>query len=72
MSETEEAIAQWDRQAEYYARLGGRANDAASKNCRLAAESLRLKLKTGIAHCGCTDPPHPIDPDNHRIRHGGI
>ena len=68
ITETQEAIAGWEVQAEYYARLGGRANDAASRNCRLAAESLRLKIKTGKSHCSCTDPPHPLDPLNHLIR----
>lgn len=54
------AITQWDDQAAYYSRMGGPTNENISRTCRLAAESLRLELKTGKPHCGCTDPPHEI------------
>ena len=62
----QEAIDQWDRQADYYKRLGGITNETISQTCRLTAEALRLELKTGKPHCGCKNPPHDLK--NHFTR----
>jgi len=30
-----------------------------SRQAQSVVEALRMEEKTGVVHCGCTDPPHP-------------
>ena len=30
-----------------------------SRQAQSVAEALRMEARTGLAHCSCTDPPHP-------------
>lgn len=64
------AIKQWtelaDRKEAFSLAIGhldphlAREAEQDSMQARAVVNSLRLTLATGVTHCSCTNPPHPI------------